>query len=243
MTTEDPSSTVPVAESQLGETEVNLVADCKFGDDDLASKKRKPGADEYNTVFTKRLWSRGADANSTMLETTVPPILVSSSPSDSSFGFQNTFEVLERQMHSNKHPFKLTATQLEAAMACFRASEGIPLTAASPFPSIIEEVEEAEEADEADKPDLFELELEAASRLHDLGHSVDQTVDCVDQADVAKEDEPKVLKINDTGEYPEYLYHVAKGQNGKLYLRVVRSMLVDSGMSMFNNLLSIDRPM
>jgi hypothetical protein len=213
MTTDDPSSTVPAAQSQLGET------------------------DEYNTLFTRRLWSRGRDANSTMVEPTAPPILVSSSPSDSSFGFQNTFQVLERQMHSNKYPFKLTANQLEAAKEYFKASEGIPLTTASPFPSIIEE---AEEADEDEPPSFLELELEAASRLqqrNDLDPS-DQGVDCVDHVDAlygisaVPKEEPK---IDDTGEYPEYLYHVARAQNGKLYLRVVRSMLVDSGMSILKS--------
>lgn len=115
----------------------------KFGDADVASKRRKSPThpendddDEYNTLFTKRL-TTGSDLNSTTChdepdftgglvspsaaksstpshDPWQPHELLSPTPSASSRGFENTFKVLESQMRSTTS--QLTPSQVNQVL-------------------------------------------------------------------------------------------------------------------------------
>jgi hypothetical protein len=82
----------------------------------------------------------------------------------------------------------------------------------------------------------LELELEARGRLKDLlldeprGALTELLQDFVEPRKLQKNPtNPDQTVVEQTGEYPEYLYHVSKGKDGRLYLRVVRSLLIDKG--------------
>lgn len=232
--------------------------------------------DEYNTVFTKKLINE-IDLNST-LELNNPSLpstsltnnggllsdydediinIISDKPSDSSFGFQNTFEILEKQMIESKQ-LRLSRNQLECFLDSQKSIEhpdgylNIPLRPEH-LRCISEEGSNFDE-DEAihDKPDLFELELEASKRIYEMFSTKNSNLNDKSCDDLksplnellygivpkSKDDENFDTsfshKLSETttardGEYPEYLYHIAKGKDGRLYLRVVRSMLVDKG--------------
>lgn len=264
-------------EQKLSTIDVTDCSPSKFDDSDVSSKRRKVvETDEYNTVFTKKLINE-TDLNSTLNSSSLPSssspineennldytggllsdydetkdiINVSTKPSDSSFGFQNTFEILEKQMIESKQ-LRLSRTQLE----CFLDSEkseylNIPLR-----PEVLRCISEEGsnfDEDEAkyDKPDLFELELEASKRIYEMFSTKNSNLNDKSCDDLksplnellygivpkfnAEEETTFPTKLTETttvrdGEYPEYLYHIAKGKDGRLYLRVVRSMLVDKG--------------
>lgn len=104
--------------------------------------------------------------------------------------------------------------------------------------------------DEAEHPSLFELELEASQRIRRLFNTSTAACETTQATSTpqsplnellygfspASSTDAAVHRLNEdvtedvterTGEYPEYVYHVAKGPDNRLYLRVVRSLLVD----------------
>lgn len=233
----------------------------KYADDDLASKKRKSRsefADEltaYDQFASGSVldssWQTGSDSLSS--ESTC----VSEHPSNSSFGFQNTFDVLETHVNSRS----ITPKQLEQFIKRnemyknpFFVNVPVEGGGRSPFlRRISEETDRSQMEEDYDKPSFFELELEASSRLRDLIvnkgneeiHEIESTIPIRSPLNELLHDfvpttehinfhpNPEVFikedKVEQRGEYPEYLYHVAKGKDGRLYLRVVRSLLVDKG--------------
>lgn len=202
----------------------------KFGDDDLASKRRKYPYhdDQYNTGFTKQLnesqlngtlntsgftiddtfhsfnhscnshdFNGGPltnddtninhhtiaitddfDANS-YDEPDFGQKSITSNPSDSSFGFHNTFSVLERQMETKKQP-KLSQQQIEYLL--YENTDeavtnpiyvDIPISDESYLRAISGNANESFEdnthdVDDINGPSLFELELEAMQRVKQL---------------------------------------------------------------------------
>lgn len=271
----------------------------KYGDDDVSSKRRKDAvdADEYNTVFTKRLSSSSAlnqlnstshdveadrsgaccsddftggpvNENTSKVSTSAHSIedldeafnvSITTLPSNSSFGFENTFNVLERQLSLSKQP-KLNQQQIEYILMksndtavknpiyidipisdewCLRAISGQAngsLQATTIDPINIDD----------GPPSLFDLEIEAMLRVKELLASTDRTsTDTVDAGSTRMAAAPVVVDVNahipintsliedfyqqDGGDYSEYVYHVAKSKDGRVYLRVVRSLLVDKG--------------
>lgn len=214
----------------------------KYGDDDLVSKKRKPlefsEEDEYITFSTRQGTSK--ELNSTFLAAEENRAFITKNPSESSFGFSNTFHVLEGQMSGRRSISPLTLEKFIKRNELYKN----PLFVNAPyscdqqkFPGILEE------------PSHLELELEARSRLKDLilndslglgeestikrslselleGFVVPPKINSSRESDQSTDD-PTV--VEQQGEYPEYLYHVSKGKDGRLYLRVVRSLLIDKG--------------
>lgn len=273
--------------TQIDVTLINLT---KYGDADLASKKRKDD-DEYNTIFTKRLnepnlnsteiGSDETDFNGGLLSTTTttpPPFcdddwepidLISQNPSSSSFGFENTFKVLEGQLCGTQ---KLNRKQVEHLLRNSDLRKNpifldVPFASKDRFLRAISEEkcipdDEQNNSYQADEPPSFlELELDARQRIKELS-SINDTRKNVKyvEAEQLTEAEQATSSMNEflygicggtstsstdsstkfesvvsediqqlTGEYPEYVYHMAKGKDGRVYLRVVRSLLVDKG--------------
>lgn len=250
-----------------GQSDINGVNDAaKFGDDDVASKKRKE-ADEYSTVFTQRLSK--PDLNSTLtaqdqsvvqqtektavnpedfkggiLDSWTPIEPISSQPSNTSCGFDNTFKVLEGYL---RQPAATGRKQIENFLQSSEVLRNPIFSDSSRYLRAISE-ESCDEVDEG-PPSFLELELDARQRIQQLSDS---------SLSISKESKSNTLDLpmNDllygtsshnatlhprfetslvedvtqhTGESSEYVYHVAKGKDGRLYLRVVRSLLIDKG--------------
>lgn len=227
----------------------------KYGDDDLASKKRK-SVDKYDDLFhqsssflNSTLKSPEEESSECLYleafskQTNENNAFVSKTPSASSCHFQNTFDVLENQM-SNKRC--LSPRQLEQFMT------------ANPYfkDRFLNSISEESKEESEETPSFFELELEASSRLRDLinnksakDDNISSNVSTITSPlnellhDFVPKCDPETVKyhpnpevflkddktLEEIGEYPEYLYHVSKGKDGRLYLRVVRSLLVDKG--------------
>lgn len=227
----NPSVTTSVTIDPSKKTCTNAT---KFGDDDLASKRRKDHNrdDEYNTVFTKKL-NESPQLNSTLntsefetndtfhsfnrscnsLDFNGGPITnddnntirftitgttiyddavdansydepdfgqksITTRPSDSSFGFHNTFSVLERQMETKKQP-KLSQQQIEYLLhentdeaVTNPIYVDIPISDESYLRAISGNANGSFEDNTHDVddngPSLFELELEAMQRVNQL---------------------------------------------------------------------------
>lgn len=252
------------------------VEQSKFGDSDLASKRRKDN-DEYNTIFTKRLSK--PELNSTLNETDdynggilpenddwKPCDLISPNPSDSSFGFENTFSILEGQLRGTQ---QLTRSQVEHLLRTSDLQKNpifldVPFASKDRFLRAISEEKSIGDDDEVDsaeqKPSFLELELDARQRIKELSFSINDSEKVKSTSDTLPDEELSTSSMNEflygipskstadqrsgspmfqsmvhedrqqqSGEYPEYVYHVAKGKDGQVYLRVVRSLLVDKG--------------
>lgn len=179
---------------------------------------------------------------------------ITSHPSDSSFGFHNTFSVLEKQLCLNKQP-KLNQKQIEYLLLknndavvknpiyidipindewCLRAVSGQANSS-------------LQDTDEDECPSLFELEFEAMQRVKELLADKETGLNdwFVESPSIAMDQsENSQISINtsliedfyqqDGGDYSEYVYHVAKSKEGRIYLRVVRSLLVDKGKQQSN---------
>lgn len=240
----------------------------KFGDDDLASKRRKDSEDEYNTVFTKKLAESqlnstlnfelgGAyDSGPNSLDFKGGPVTdhdetdfgqksITSNPSDTSFGFHNTFSVLQKQIQTKKQP-RLSQRQIEFLL---HENNGeavknpiyvdIPISDECYLRAISDDANGPFE--DGDSPSLFELELEAMQRVKQMlvggttgvvGGQRHFEVTKSNAAEHVRESNPSLLEDfyqQDGGEYSEYVYHVARSKEGQVYLRVVRSLLVDKG--------------
>lgn len=298
-----PQPTIASIDSNIGSSSTDDYI--KYGDGDVTSKKRK--SDEYNTLYTKRLSSANEDIDEndycggllSMAPSVAPEdpsnsgddndvnsVLISKQPSSSSFGFENTFKVLEAQMRGSRQLSRGEARQLLLQSTDLQrnrlllghpaalASRDLFLRAISEEsnsanqPEEEAEVEAEEEAklvridcDETDDvalremepPSLLELELDARKRIWEIGKSakptqpklVVQNDEVLDSRNasmseflsgISKSSSPQPMpppssdsgKL-ESGEYPEYVYHMAKGKDGRVYLRVVRSLLVDKG--------------
>lgn len=186
-------------------------------------------------------------------------VSITTLPSNSSFGFENTFSVLERQLSLSKQP-KLNQQQIEYILMenidtavknpiyidipindewCLRAISG--QANGSQQAKTIDPIQ-----NDDSPPSLFDLEIEAMLRVKELLSTTDiMTTDTVDDVDNICTIAPMMVNVNahipintsliedfyqqDGGDYPEYVYHVAKSKDGRVYLRVVRSLLVDKG--------------
>lgn len=186
---------------------------------------------------------------------------ISQNPSDSSFGFQNTFTVLERQLHLNKQPI-LNPTQIEYILKR-NPSEAVknpiyvdvPINAETYLRAVSSKANSLFEdacssgCENVDSPSLFELEIEAMQRCKQL-LATHATFELVNESGSGSSSTgPVAMKTiaeqqihtsliedfyqQDGGDYSEYVYHVAKAKDGHLYLRVVRSLLVDKGKKIY----------
>lgn len=284
-----PSDDVTSSPSSPSMVDDALIDYVKYGDADLASKKRKQLDDEYNTVFTKRLSERNLKSALTTAESSdfIGGLLkpddsndevdnwnmsdpISTHPSSSSCGFENTFKVLEGQLRSS-HQLKRQEVDMLLRNKDLRrnpifldvpfASKDRFLRAISEESSIPDDKNDID--DDENTPSFLELELDARQRIKELSENIAiRRKDCNRLSPVATdEEEVRESSITEflygiaisssrstspsrndeqlpqlseeiqqqTGEYPEYVYHMAKGKDGRVYLRVVRSLLVDKG--------------
>lgn len=185
-------------------------------------------------------------------------VSITTLPSNSSFGFENTFSVLERQLSLSKQP-KLNQQQIEYILMenndtavknpiyiDFPISDEWFLRAISGQANSSLQATTIDPINiDAGPPSLFDLEIEAMLRVKELlGNTANTTTDTVDAGSIRSSasvvtEANAHIPINtsliedfyqqDGGDYSEYVYHVAKSKDGRLYLRVVRSLLVDKG--------------
>lgn len=177
---------------------------------------------------------------------------ITSHPSDSSFGFHNTFSVLEKQLNLSKQP-KLNQRQIEYIIMKNNDTAvknpiyiDIPINDEWCLHAVSGQANSSlqDNCVDDESPSLFELELEAMERVKQLlgttampcqhsASTVDSSVEVTDEVDYASKVANTSLLEDfyqqDGGEYSDYVYHVAKSKDGHVYLRVVRSLLVDKG--------------
>lgn len=187
-----------------------------------------------------------------------PHDLVSPTPSASSCGFENTFKVLEHQMlnAADVGADLLRQTNLQTHPIFLNVPIGrrerfLRAISEERFAEIEDDVAASMVgcAEEAQSPSFLELELDARQRIRELSlQRVEETGNETDAINVpttsqsgddTAPDDTAATSIGaptlpetvqqQTGEYPEYVYHMARGKDGRKYLRVVRSLLVDKG--------------
>lgn len=193
-------------------------------------------------------------------------VSITTLPSNSSFGFENTFAVLERQLNVNEQPI-LSQQQIEYILMRNNATAvknpiyiDIPIsdewclrTISGQTNGLSQGVKSIDPSIDDSPPSLFDLEIEAMLRVKELLGATATATDTVDAAAVGcasaiEAAERGHIPINtsliedsyqqDGGDYSEYVYHVAKSKDGRVYLRVVRSLLVDKG-NQIHNILSV----
>lgn len=186
-------------------------------------------------------------------------VSISTIPSNSSFGFENTFSILERQLSGSKQP-KLNQQQIEHILMTNNGTAvknpiyiDIPISDEWCLHAISGQANGSLQATTINRidvddcpPSLFDLEIEAMLRVKELlatdSKTANDTVDAGSNCAIATTgmiDVNAHIPINtsliedfyqqDGGDYSEYVYHVAKSKDGRVYLRVVRSLLVDKG--------------
>lgn len=238
-------------------------AQIKYGDSDVASKRRKSSSDpdegdyksfELGVVDVENvlnstaienedfkggslLSSTDTSMNSSIsnnsANTASDSIYISNKPSDTSRGFENTFKILEQHIRTRwnngqRQTFLRSITEEET-----------------------EEPQFPEQRERSTSPDMLELQLEALQRVKTLLKDKPQSE--VEPTNVSEEvtsplneslygikvdGQISQLQTNNADEIvleekfksPEYAYHISKGKDGRKYLRVVRSMLLDKGM-------------
>lgn len=169
---------------------------------------------------------------------------ISVHPSDSSCGFHNTFSVLERQLHVKKQP-KLSQQQIEYILLKNNdVAVKNPIYIDIPISDEwgLRAVGGHSSAQDEPPASLFDLKIEAMLRVKELLGS-GRKADASAHGDAAAAHIPINTSLledfyqQDGGECPDYVYHVAKSKDGRTYLRVVRSFLVDKGKLRRNHLL------
>lgn len=137
---------------------------------------------DYNGRQSNSSRQSNSDRNSDFLRS------ITTTPADSSYGFHNTFSVLETHLNKNKTQFKLSQRQIEYLLVQNRDSAvrndvyiDIPIANGHSLHSINGSVngsmKDATLFDDEQPPSLFELEFEAMGRLRAMwGDSFNQTV-------------------------------------------------------------------
>lgn len=175
--------------------------------------------------------------------------VISDNPSDTSSGFENTFKVLTNQVRQPR----ISNVEIQNVLRCNSLSDTAAMYLNVPkydrFLRAISEESTSSDYDKEEKydsPSYLELELEARQRIKELSDGA-KTTNVNSSGDIKlplsehlygvelsnkSSDKIETQLTEDVkqqnGDYPEYVYHVAK-ENGRLYLKVVRSLLVDKG--------------
>lgn len=215
--------------------------------------KRLSDPNLNSTIRSEDLSDENNDYSGGLLEDWKSISIVSDHPSDTSSGFENTFKVLTNQVRqpriSNVHIQHL----LRSKFLSDRSTDHLDVPKYDRFLRAISEESSTSEYDREDgyeSPSFLELELEARQRIRELRDELKKTN--ISDGGVGDDDIKLPLsehlygveltnKLSEkmetllteeitqqSGDYPEYVYHVAK-ENGRLYLKVVRSLLIDKG--------------
>lgn len=176
--------------------------------------------------------------------------IVSDNPSDTSSGFENTFKVLTNQV---RHP-RFSTADIQNLLRCNllsgKSGEFLDVPKYDRYLRAISEESSTSDCDREesyDSPSFLELELDARQRIRELADGSKKTNISDDDGSIklplsehlygvelsSKLSESVETPLTEdikqqSGDYPEYVYHVAK-ENGRLYLKVVRSLLIDKG--------------
>lgn len=220
-------------------------------------------SDEYNTVFTKRLSepnlnstlrnddlpNEDHDYSGGLLEDWKSVHIVSDNPSDTSSGFENTFKVLTKQVRQTS---RIGNVDIQNCILSAKSTDFLDVP--NRYLRAISEESSTSDYDRDenyDSPSYLELELEARQRIKELAYGMAKSNanNCdgdiklpltehlygIELANKSSEkiETPLTEDVKQqSGDYPEYVYHVAK-ENGRLYLKVVRSLLIDKGKFYF----------
>lgn len=205
-----------------------------------------------------------------------PPLSISERPIDTSFGFQNTFKVLEkyirrgrRYLNDNKNNVNTNCTNSskmttpynsincgdgdESTHKSYHCGDGISICDVDG--SYDNSTKFLNSISEDGDPSLFELEFEARSRIlatmkegiplaasspavtpkkeiqspmNELLYGVKIDSVEVDETMMYTSGCDDEMKLEQTGCYPEYLYHIARGKDGQTFLRVMNSLMLDN---------------
>lgn len=208
--------------------------------------------------------------------TPAPPLSISERPIDTSFGFQNTFKVLEkyirrgrRYLNDNKNNVNTNCTNSskmttpynsidcgdgdESIHNSYHCGDGISICDVDG--SYDNSTKFLNSISEDGDPSLFELEFEARSRIlasmkegiplaasspavtpkkeiqspmNELLYGVKIDSVDVDETMMYTSGCDDEMKFEQTGCYPEYLYHIARGKDGQTFLRVMNSLMLDN---------------
>lgn len=231
-------------------------------DDSHECRRSQPSVSQHSEDFTGGLlsdeseaasletivdWSR--DAADENLDFSISSI--SSHPSDSSAHFENTFGVLEHYLQRRKQP-KLNQRQIEYIMLTNNATAiqnpiyvDIPINDKWCLRAVggdANEVANDSFVDDEQPPSLFDLEIEAMLRMHELqGSQSDRSSDSIAASATASDTQTATSTslLEDFYQQDErcgssdYIYHVARHKDGRVYLRIVRSLVVDRGNGIF----------
>lgn len=205
-----------------------------------------------------------------------PPLSISERPIDTSFGFQNTFKVLEkyirrgrRYLNDNKNNVNTNCTNSskmttpynsincgdgdESTHNSYHCGDGISICDVDG--SYDNSTKFLNSISEDGDPSLFELEFEARSRIlatmkegiplaasspavtpkkeiqspmNELLYGVKIDSVEVDETMMYTSGCDDEMKLEQTGCYPEYLYHIARGKDGQTFLRVMNSLMLNN---------------
>lgn len=208
--------------------------------------------------------------------TPAPPLSISERPIDTSFGFQNTFKVLEkyirrgrRYLNDNKNNVNTNCTNSskmttpynsidcgdgdESIHNSYHCGDGISICDVDG--SYDNSTKFLNSISEDGDPSLFELEFEARSRIlasmkegiplaasspavtpkkeiqspmNELLYGVKIDSVDVDETMMYTSGCDDEMELEQTGCYPEYLYHIARGKDGQTFLRVMNSLMLDN---------------
>lgn len=223
------------------------------------SRRNNSNDDEYNTVFTKRLtepnlnstinsgdqFNEDHDYSGGLLEDWRSIHIISDKPSDTSSGFENTFKVLTNQVRQPRISNDEIQNILLSNSPSSKQAVYLRVPNYDRYLRAISEESSTSDYDKDEKDEL-ELELEARQRIKEMSNELNKTnVNCSGDIKLPLSEHLYGVELSNkssekiessltediqqqSGDYPEYVYHVAK-ENGRLYLKVVRSLLLDKG--------------
>lgn len=211
--------------------------------------KRLSDANLNSTMCSGDLSNEDHDYSGGLLEDCRSFQIISDNPSDTSSGFENTFKVLTNQVRQPRISNVDVQNLLQGTSLSDAAALYLNVPKYDRFLRAISEESSTSDYDKDEKydnPSYLELELEARQRIKELSDGSKKTnangsgdiklplSEHLYGVELSKKlseniETPLTEEIQQqSGDYPEYVYHVAK-ENGRLYLKVVRSLLVDKG--------------
>lgn len=208
---------------------------------------------------------------------------ITKSPSGTSYGFENTFRILEKQIIANQKKrsyLRRISEEYIPNLSSLMHDDDHDASSSSTLTSLSYNSIESRTTDSLD---LFELELEAIQRLQQKNYNsqintnpilklnndneknneskdanssnnetitspinellygikpielTETTTSTNDDDDIIFKQDEKILE-EICNKHPEFVYHIAKGKDGRKYLRVVRNLLLEKGKFIIFNI-------
>lgn len=208
--------------SMINEEENLKSAQIKYGDSDVASKRRKSDydifvqealADVLNSTAIENEDFKGGSVLSSATDNSAK-IYISKKPSDSSKGFENTFKILEQQIR-----IRWKNSQAQTFLSKINEEDSFL------FP------EQLSERSQPSSPDMLELQLEALQRFKTLMKGKDRDEITSPDEELSQQSfTADETILEQSGNSSNCEYHISKGKDGQNRLRVIRNTLFDKGM-------------